>query len=236
MSREIMTKDISDAILGMIEQNRNAKIFEGTTQKPFEVQSITLALDTAATQQNPYIIGFPFKSVYIAAATDTVVGVNLFPNAIESFQSSIPLKQNDSWIVDEPVAKAFLTWSAQAGKTITLIFFVSSMFQSGSQLSISGGGVSISEGTTFTTSQVALTAATATLVAASLSTRKLLSVQNNTGADVWFGGVSVSNTGTNQGLRISPGAILQWRNTAALYAYSIAGGSGDSGLTIMSEV
>lgn len=233
--KEILTTQNTQAILNMADQIRKAAIFEGSTQKPFGVQSLTLDLATAQLRTMPFKVGFPFKSVYVSSATDVLANINLIPQTQDSYQSAVPLKLNDSWSREEPLAEAYLYWTAQAGKTITLHFFVDSEFRSGSQISQTGGGVSIIDGSSFTTSRVTLTAATATSVLSADTTRKQCNIQNNTGGDVWFGGSSVSNTGANLGQRVSAGAIFVWRNTAALYAYSVAGGAGDNGLQLLSE-
>lgn len=233
--KEILNQQNTQAILNMADQIKKAAIFEGSTQKPFGVQSITLDLSTARLSTDPFKVGFPFKSIYVSSATDVIANINLIPQTRDSYQSAIPFKLNDSWTREEPIAEAYLYWTAQSGKTITIHFFVDSEFRSGSQISQTGGGVAIIDGSSFTTSRVDLTAATATSVLSSDTTRKQCNVQNNTGADVWFGGSSVSNTGANLGQKVSAGSIFIWKNTAALYAYSVAGGSGDNGLQLLTE-
>lgn len=233
--KQMITPEVVKAVLSKFREVESASIFEGNTQQPFGVQSVTLDLATARLPTNPYEVKFPFISIYVADATDVLANINMAPNSRDSFQSLIPLKKNDSWTRREPLAQAFLSWEAQAGKTLTLLFFVDSEFRSGSQISVSGGGVSINDGSTFTTTRVSLTAATAGAVVSANPSRKIASVQNNTGAQVWFGNSSVSNTGSNLGFKVEAGGVLQWRNTAALYAYSVAGGSGDLGLLVLEE-
>lgn len=233
---DILTPDIASAILSAAREKQQAAIFEGNTQKPFGIQAVTLDLSTARDASNPFKIGFPFKSVYVSTATDVYANVNMQPNSNDSFQSSLPLKQNDSWVREFPVSQAFLWWAAQSGKSITLLFFVDSEFRSGSQVSVTGGGVSIVEGSTLSTTRVDLTASTATLVLAADSTRKCSTIQNNTGAEVWFGGSSVSSTGAGLGYLVPAGATFTFKNTGALYAYSVGGGTGDNGLLVMTEV
>lgn len=234
--KELITQESAQAVVDLARQLSKASIFLGSTQKPFEVQTITLDLSTARLSTQPYRIGFPLKSVYVSTATDVLANVNLIPTTQDSYQSAIPFKQNDAWTIDQPISEAYLYWDAQAGKTITLKLFVNSEFRSGSQISVTGGGVSIVEGSSFTTTRVDLTAATATAVLASDSTRKNSSIQNNTVSDVWFGGSSVSNTGANLGIKVASGATFIYKNTAALYAYSVAGGSGDTGLLAFTEL
>jgi len=233
--KELITPESAQAVVDLANQLKKASIFISSTQKPFGIQSITLNLATAQLSTQPFRVGFPFKSVYVSAATDVLANVVLIPTTQDSYQSGVPLKLNDSWTIDEPTSEAYIYWAAQAGKTITLHFFVNSEFRSGSQISVTGGGVSIVEGSTTTTTRLDLTAATATLVLAADSTRKTASIQNNTGSEVWFGGSSVSNTGANLGYQVPAGGTFIFKNTGTLYAYSVSGGTGDNGLLVMTE-
>lgn len=228
---ELMTREVSDAILELANQVKKASIFRGSTQKPFEVQSVTIDLSTAKLSTDPYRIGFSFKSVYISAATDVLANISMLPNSRDSFQSAVPLKLNDSWSIENPVAEAYLYWPAQAGKTMTLHFFVESEFRSGSQISVTGGGVSIVSGSSFTRVVSTLVAATATAILTSDTTRKQANIQNNTGGYLYFGESTITDSGTTKGIELAPGGTFQWTNTAALYAYSAAGGD----ITTLSE-
>jgi hypothetical protein len=197
---------------------------------------MTLALDTAKPDSQPLKIGFPFKALWVQDATDSAVVVNIRVGGRDLTNSPFKLRLNDVWKSDDPMAEAYLDWPAQTGKSVTILYSINSDFTSGRNVSVNSGGVSINEGDSFTTAQVTMTAATATLIKASLSSRKVLAVQNNTGADLWVGGSAVSNTGANQGIKVVANGIFYWRNTAALYGYSVAGGAGDSGITYMEEV
>lgn len=219
------TQDSSSAILNKAQQVDKANVFRSNTQHPFSIQSVTLALDTAQLIGTPYKLNFPFKSLYVVAATDTATTVSMQPSTVDSYQSSVPLKLNDAMNFDAAQSNCVITWTAQSGKSITLVFFVDASFRSGSQVTTFAGGLAIQEGSAFTTAVVALVANTATSVAAALGTRKVATIQNNTGANVWFGGSSVSNTGANTGIMVAPGNSLVWKNTAQLFALSVAGGN-----------
>jgi hypothetical protein len=225
-----MTPEMAASILSKAKSMDAAAIFQGNTQHPFGVQSVTIALDAGNDKSsgnfgNPFKISFPFKSVYLQAATDTATYVNLAPDTQDTYQSGIPMKLNDCLVLNSPVSSAFLTWPAQAGKTVTLIFFVSAEFRTGSQLSVSGGGVSINDGSAFTMTNVSLTAGTAGQVFALNGLRKISTFQNNSGASVWVGLSTVTNSGATRGYEVPAGASFQWRNSAQLYAYSVAGGT-----------
>lgn len=184
-------------------------------------------LATARTQGNPFEIQFPFKSVFVSDATDSSVAVNISLHSRENnqIQNAVPLKLNDSFRLSESTSKAFLTWDAQSGKSITLFFFVDSQYDSGRQISVSSGGVAITWGDTVTETQKTLVAVTAQALFASVSTRKHGAYQNKSGASIWVGSSSsVTSSGATQGFEIPDNAIAEWKSAAALYAYSVAGG------------
>lgn len=216
---QIVRRVLADALL-----KQDAEVFRGSTEQPFEVQVINLDLTTARTPENPYPIRFPFKSVFVRTATDSTVSVDLRVQTQDSYQGKASLKLNDSLIFGQQQASAFLSWEAQSGKTVSLIFFVSAEFRSGSQVSQTAGGIAIIDGSSFTQSVVALTAATATQIVAQDTTRKQLTIVNETGSDVWLGASTVVNTGASRGLKLVTGGVYIWRNTAALYGYSVGGG------------
>lgn len=225
--KEILNQQNTQAILNMADQIKKAAIFEGSTQKPFGVQSITLDLSTARLSTDPFKVGFPFKSIYVSSATDTICTISLIPQTRDSYQSAIPFKLNDSWTREEPIAEAYLYWTAQANKSITIHFFVDSEFRSGSQISVTGGGVSIVDGSTITgPTRVTLAATTATIIAPALSTRKKCTIQNKTGADLYIGGATIGAVGgATEGIKIPADGIIYWQNTGALYGWSVAGGN-----------
>jgi hypothetical protein len=235
-SKQIFTPEMVAHILNLADEQKRARIFESNTQRPFIIQSMVIPLDTARLDNQPLKIGFPFKALWIQDATDSSVVVNIRAGGRDLTNSPFKLRLNDVWKLDDPIAEAYLDWSAQSGKSITILFSLTSDFTSGRNVSVNSGGVSINEGDSFTTAQVTMTAATATLIKAQNSSRKVLAVQNNTGADLWVGGLTVSNTGATQGIKVPANGIYYWRNTAALYGYSVAGGAGDSGITYMEEI
>lgn len=204
-----------------------AEIRRASDQRPFQMQKVVINLTTARTESNPYILSVPMRSLFVRDASDSLANVNLSMNDsdAQAVANAISLKINDSVDFSSQVSKVALTWTAQSGKTMTLYLFTEAAFRSGSQLSLSAGGVSINDGTAFSNSVVTLTAATASLLFAADSTRKLGTWRNDTGADVWVGDSSVTNSGSTKGLRIAAGEIFQWRNTAAIYAYSVLGSS-----------
>lgn len=223
---EVMTPEFAAQLLSKFQEIQRARIFEGATQRPFSIQLVTLDLSTAILPTRPYKIGFPFKSFYVQNATDVYANVNVKVQMQDSIQSSFPTKLNDSWVNEFPVAEAYLDWSAQAGKTMTIVFFLESEYRSGSQISVTGGGVSIVDGSTITgPTRVTLSAAAAGIIAPADPLRKVASIYNDTGSDVFIGDSTVTNTGATKGIPLANGDVLAWRNTGVLYGYSVAGGN-----------
>lgn len=212
-----------------------AYIRQGLTQRPQTVLRMVIDLSVAKTILAPLEITYPFKSLFVEVASDVLAYVYVRPNTTEEQQGYFKLSQNSAWSVEHSIARSFFHWPAQAGKTMEIILFADSKFESGSQISVTGGGVSIVEGSSLTTTVVTLAASSATLVLAADSTRKICNIQNNTGADIWLGPSTVTNLAANLGLSLSPGSTFEWRNTGSIYAYSVAGGSGLTGLTLLSE-
>lgn len=203
----------------------SAEIRRASDQRPFQMQKVVIDLTTARTESNAYILSLPMRSIFVRDATDSIANVNLSMNDsdAQAVANAISLKINDSVDFGSQVSKIALTWEAQSGKSMTIYVFTEAAFRSGSQLSLSAGGVSINDGTSFTTTVVTLTAATASPLFASSSTRKIGIWRNDTGADVWLGPSTVTNSGSTKGFRVAAGETFQWRNTAALYAYSVGG-------------
>jgi hypothetical protein len=222
---DYLTPQQVDQIMGALLRPERARITDGTYNKPFNCQSITLDLTTAKLSTSPMKIAFPFTSIFVASATDTTVNVKMQLFGQDSMNSVFSMSKNDSFTMPFPVPEAYLSWPAQAGKSITIVFFVSGEFRPGSQISVINGGVSISEGSAVSLGgQVTLAAATAGIIAPALSTRNVAWIQNKTGADLYLGDSSITDGGATEGIKVPPDYIIQWRSTAALYGYSTAGG------------
>lgn len=218
----LMTKQVADAILSRIMDVQNAEIFKASTELPFGVQVVTLNLGTARSEDDPFIIAFPFKSLYVENATDVASEVNCKLNIRDKHQSPVRLKLNDSIETDRMFGSAYLYWDAQASKQMTIVFFVDARFRSGSQISQTGGGVAIITGSSSEYRTEALSAATTTQLFSTDTTRQSGTVWNGTGATLWIGSDSSVNNTT--GIPYAAGERFIWTNTGPLYAYSVAGG------------
>ncbi len=200
-----------------------AGIWAASVGLNYEARVVTIDLTSVRLDTDPYLISFPFKSLAVLSATDSNVSINVKLSTQDTYQDGIPLKKGTSFVLPQPTNKAFLNWTAQVGKTITLLLMVSGEFRSNILDLVNSGSITVSEGTSFTTAVVALTAATATQLFPANTTRKTGTWVNDTGSDVWLGNASVSSSGVNKGMRVAPGASFTYRNTSALYAFSVGG-------------
>jgi hypothetical protein len=222
---EQLSPELVAQILSQADELKRARVQNDIANRPFQVQRLVLDLSTVRLESDPLPISFPFRSIFVQDATDTNVSVNFRPTTTDSIQSYFGLKKNDSWNVETAISRGYLHWAAQAGKTITLVFFTDAEFKSGSQISVNSGGVSIANGDTISTAVVALSAATASQLFAASSTRKRGLIQNNTGASIWLGPSTVTNAGATIGLEIQAGDTYVHSSAAAIYGYSVAGGN-----------
>lgn len=223
MQRDVMDSARAVSATYMENEKQQAQLFL-SQKNPFTVQKLTIALDTARDPNNPYVVNLPHKSFYVQDATDVNVTIDVQLQSQDQINSPFTVRKNDVLTYEQLMPKVNFSWSAQAGKTITIVFFSDAEFKSGSQISVTGGGVVVNEGTSFTDAKQTLAAATAAIVFASDSTRALGVIQNISGASIWVGSSTVTNTGATIGFEVPINGIFEWRNTAALYAYSVAGG------------
>ncbi len=132
--------------------------------------------------------------------------------------------------------KLYLSWAAQSGVTLQLIVFHFDEtpwmnFDGIITGSVTAASPKIIDGTAFTRTVTTLVAATATSVLAVSTSRIVDTIQNNTGAVLYVGETGITDAGATQGYQVAAGASFQWRNGAALFCYSTAGGN----ITVLKE-
>ena len=190
--------------------------------EPRESVVVRYLLDTAVSEFNPKFVGFNFRQAVIIDASDANATVS-FKSSRDETNDAIPMKQNSRIRSAKLYTKeANIYWEAQSGKWVDILYIVRGEFDSGRNLSINGGGVSLNDGSSFSNSLISLSAATATEIASSNLNRKVSYIQNHTGADLYYGDSSVTNS--NKYSKVAAGGMIEWRNTTTLYGYSVAGG------------
>lgn len=206
------------------EQNRKNEHFESDIHDLEEFTKITLDLSTAREQVNAMEVPFKFKAVRVESATDSTVSVSLIRGRLTDNRPSAALRQNDVANFGRQ-NRGFLFWTAQSGKTITLLFAVDADFQQGSLIVQTSGGVAISEGTAVAGSAYISVDNTADQICAQDTTRIVSIVQNQDAALAIYVGASdvTGPAGLKPGTKLEPGGVLYWKNSAALYGITAAG-------------
>lgn len=203
-----------------------AHLISGASEPSVPFKRVKVNLGTEKVEDLAVRVPTKFKSVFVESSSDPSAYVMLKPLLKDSTMDSVKLGQKDGWTLDYVLSEAYLWWPQQIGKTMELIFFLDSKFQSGAQISVNSGGISINEGSSIDTpTSVTLTAATAGIIAAANTSRKISTLQNNTGGTLYIGGAGVTNSGATKGIEILSGGVFYYRNTSALYGYSVAGGA-----------
>lgn len=183
---------------------------------------IPLALDTARTDTNPLIIENPFTGFYVEAATDSDVSVKIAFTSDESQNLSqyTTIKKNDSASATMGIfRRALLTWAAQSGKTMTIVFYLGVDLRPGSLNSVITGGVTVITGDAWVSTVVAVS--TVTQIVAASSTRKMATIGNprTSGVDLWIGGANTVDAegGATPGILLEPGDYYEYRGQGAIY-------------------
>jgi len=209
-------------IIQLQNQLRDALIRNDSDVRPRWIGRVTLDLTTAAAFNVGQKILDPFDSVFVEDATDDQVEIKIAftaPND-QSFTNYVTLIKNKGLELEKPCAGAVLSWDAQSGKSITLVFGIGLKVKSGSFIQTITGGVTILEGTGFSINGITLTASTAVQIFAQDNARKVGSFVNLSGATIYVGDSGVDNT---TGYPVPSGTEFTWRNTQELFGYSVAG-------------
>lgn len=224
-----LSPEQAKAIVDGLSEAGRAALLLNSIDAPFEVAVMDFALTTAQLETNPFQIGFPFRSVFVRDASDSTAEISLKVNSRDSGQGAIAIRRNDSIVFPRQQARGFLHWDAQSGKTMQLVFFVSGEFRSGSQISETGGGVAIVDGSAATQENATISATAAALLSADTDRKKAIIV-NYDAIDMYIGGDSsvTANAGASkQGLIVpANGGEREWNSTAACYQISGTGAAG----------
>lgn len=216
-----MKAEIFDLIIKDLQDKKLAYVNHIQKDKPKLTERVIVDLGVSIQENDPRLVEYAFKSVFVEKATDTGCLLYLRPISKESHQPFFQMQLRDSWSQSYQVPRAFLHWPQQPGKTMELVFFADSEFRSGSQISVTSGGVSVTEGVAFIDSSQVLAAGAQATIFAQNSSRTVSTFLNNTGSTVRVG----LNPSAVNGWPVEAGAIFEWRNTAELKAYSAAGGT-----------
>jgi hypothetical protein len=196
---------------------------------------LVIALDTASTAQNPFVVNQPFDGVYVETATDNLTTVKLSMGSLDTYQTDnyVTLTKNCALKNDFEVKGATLTWSAQAGKTITVVFFLGASFTPGSLISAISGGVNVLEGSTINEALLGSGGASSSVSVTSTATQLLPTDSSRIVATLNFSSpvnIGDSSVTATTGLPVPANTPIEFRNTGALYAITAAGTSTCTGI------
>ena len=201
-----------------------AHIYESKANPNALFQIVEIDLSVARPFAAPYVIGFPFKTLY-AETMSNGVEIKFMPNTRSSGQQPLLVNRRDVLRFENPISGGFISHEAYPGETIRLALFLESDFTSGTILSQNSGGVTISSGSSFnapTTLSIVGAAPAVELLPANTD-RNTATIENHSGGPIYLGDSTVDAT-TNRGLMVPNGGYFQWGNTSALYVFSVAGG------------
>lgn len=207
------------------DTSRESQIASSSRVRPlfqFRLVLGTGDLGTARTESNPLVLDQPFDGFYVESATDSNTSVNLSLMSPETGQirNYVAIKQGDTAQYSQISNRAILTWSAQAGNTITIVFFMGVQFKSGSLRSLLTGGVTNTVGSGCTPSTQVSVATTATLILAASSTTKMANVRNKSSYQyLYISGTNAVTTdsGTKPGIKLGPGESYDWDCQSDIY-------------------
>lgn len=210
-----------------------SEINQSTVVRPLPFLAVTIPLDTAATEESPWQLpAFPFRGIWVSDATDTEVSVNLILHSREKQHTMYPLPIKKNFNAEFPylIGQAYLTFDAQADKTINLILIKEGKIDPGFEISDTSGGVSITTGDSATQETDFALTNVATEILAAAATRKQALLYNHGPDRAWLGGAGLDGTiGSKSGIPVDVGASFQWDSQAALRGLS----EGTSTLSIL---
>lgn len=224
-----LTKADADLILSGFKEIFDASLVRSKSDTPFEVRTFTIDLSVAKERNQAYEVICPHKSFYVSDASDTASKVYMIPDTKDDYQDSIPLTLKDSGTYSLPKNKAYFYWDAQVGKSMTIKFFVSTEFRSGSNVTQVSSSVEANTIENKTPVSVLSTAGGTKIVDQDLNT-KIINLYNDGPSDCFIGasGVTVVN-----GFPLKAGQFGKFKNTAAVYGIT---SSGTASIRILKEV
>lgn len=215
---QMKPEDMLALFNSMLSQDE-AGLYSSTVGNNQPIKYLTIPLDEARLPGNPYRLSFGFRSFVVLATTDSSTYINMQLGEENTNVDNFPVKNNSSLKLPFPVQKTFLTWPAQAGKSISILFFLRGEFATNQLVSSVAATQTPYIGDTVTSLAGAQVTTTAAAIFAYDLTRKCMTIQNQSGQSIWVGGSTVTASGgARPGTEIPPGASLDWTSAAACYA------------------
>jgi hypothetical protein len=96
------------------------------------ISTLVLDLSVARSRTNALKVSFPFVSLRVEEASDTLANCRVIPATIDSYQDDTLLKLNDSLEFDNGISSLYITNLAQSGKSMIIKFYTTARVRSGS--------------------------------------------------------------------------------------------------------
>lgn len=181
-------------------------------------------------------VNFPFKSVYVAEASDAQAKVHFIPGTTNApmntglTQDAVPMSLKDSLHLDRAQASALIVWPSQPGKWVTLVFAVNSKIWTGSQVQLVAGGVTVTNGSSIFSAPFGAMGSSASFPVPASNTMLIPANANRkvvrfrvSGGDIRVGDASTTLLPSPTGLLLEDGDYYEHRNTGPLYGLAAAG-------------
>ena len=223
-----------------INDLRNEFIAEAKNSNGNKIRRFTLDLSIARTEDNPYVIGYPFKCIAFENATSSTAEVFCKFDSNNSGVAKKSFKDNGVLTSNKIFAGAFISNVAQANETIKVTVFLESDYTTGSlknsgtiEVSSIQDPVTISEietpvvldnGNTLAITNPAISATTATQVVTGAAANREVRIYNDDTETIYVGADNtVTNSGATKGEPIPAG--MMWLSNCAdsVWLYSVGG-------------
>lgn len=211
------------AILAEASNLYRAKVADGMVNPQNNFVKVgPIPLDVAPL--NPLKLPSPMKSIVLKDTTDETVRVSLVLGTDAAFavQNAYPMDHNEVLNFPDPIPLAYLTWTAQAGKTATLYIGINAEIKPGKIITVQSGTVGLSEGLAVTTLASVNVTGVATQIVAPDTNARVITIEHRGGAPIYLGDSSVKSptgavVGDKIGMTLQPGGTYDFRNAGALY-------------------
>jgi len=213
-------------VINNINVNEQAQIRRSSDLRPKLQFVVTLDLSVGRDASNPYIVSQPFNGIYVQVATSTVTQVNMSIGGTDKYatDNAFKLLPNASFYSEEEVKQCLLTWFAQPGAFMSIVFFIGIDFRPGSILTQISGFVTQSEGSNTVTGSLGATGITGAVTVASGSATQICPANPTRGCidfytdqSIWVGDNGVNAAG-KIGTFIAGGKNFKFKNQGPLWA------------------
>jgi len=204
-----------------------AQILEAEDMTRFNVQRFPIDLSNARSEADPYIIGFPFKTLWFKNANSGTAKIRVKLNKNESGQSYAEFGDNDIIKSSKMYSNAFLFWDAQSGVNIEAYVFTDSEVSSGALKA--SNNVSIAPAATISTPQQRVADNTGNIFIPANPAAKSVLIENTSAVDIKFGGLGTThNSSATDGITLPSGSSTQLDCSGNIYL--VTGGAGTANI------